>query len=87
LDDSLTHCSCRTVEIHGRRLLGQNAHAFGALEQDARGDRLEKVQRLAIGDLLAVAEDEYDTHGAWLVAELSRRSVSERMFSESVWRW
>ena len=87
MDNSFTHSPRRTVEIYRRWLLGQNAHTLGAVEQDARGDGLEEIQRLAIWDLFPVTENEYDARSARLVAELSRRPVNERMSSESLWRW
>src|SRR5262249_50219669 len=84
LDNSFAHCACRAVQVYRPRLLGQDAHSLGALEQDAGGDRLEEVQRLAIGDLLAVAKDQYHAGGAWLVAELRGGAVSQSVRTEPV---
>ena len=84
LDDSFAHRTGWAVQVHRRRLLRQDAHALGALEQDARGHRLEEVQRLAVGDLFAVAEHEHHA-GTWLVAKLGAGNVDQGMATEPVW--
>ena len=68
----------------GGFLLRQDAHAFGAVEQDARGHRFEKVQRLAVGNLFAVTENEHHA-GTWLVAKLGAGHVDQGMAAEPAW--
>ena len=83
MDDRLAHGPRWAVEVHRGLLLRQDAHAFSAVEQNARGHRFEKVQRLAVGNLFAVAKHEHHS-GTWLVAKLGTGNVHQGMAAEPV---